>query len=171
MCMLERQKWLVISMVHCHFNGNGSMVWLCYYSPWWVTAIPSPFLTTYPNPMHKYTPSSCCQHLRGTRLAGSSCLIIISMEGSFSDGCVFAVSYPEVQRRSLSSGSQVLKGKWVDLRGYLTNTVELGTSHEPQLWLRNQFCFFSKLASAHLSCTQPVTWFVVKKEGSKTWPV
>lgn len=165
MCVLERQKWLVtMAMVR--------MVCLCYYSPWWVIAIPSPFLTTYPNPMHKYTPTSCCQPLCRTRsLAGSSCLIIISMEGSFSDRYVFAVSYPEVQRRSLSSGSQVLKGKWVDLRGYLTNTVELGANHEPQLWLSNQFCFFSKLASAHLSCTQPVMWFVVKQEGSKTWPV
>ena len=60
----NRQKWLVTMAVVI-------MIWLCYHAQWRVLAIPSPFLTTCPNPHPRYTPSSCGKHLCRTRsLAG-----------------------------------------------------------------------------------------------------
>lgn len=77
-------------------------------------------------------------------------------------------------RRSLPSEPQALKWKWVDLRGCLTNPewnwdVATGLSYGPVP--NYQFYLFSSTASVHVFCTQPVMWFIVKKEGSWPWPM
>lgn len=81
----NRQKWLVtMAMV--------IMIWLCYYAQWWVSAAPSPFLTTCSKPTYKYTPSSCCKHLCRTRSwAGCLWLMRTYMEGSVREEYFFVV--------------------------------------------------------------------------------